>query len=150
MQAKIKEKHQIHRWPVNSPHKGPVTRKMLPFDVAIMYSKWQVFLWYMYFCYYKLTSKIVTTHGPQYPLSLAEDLLWSNRISSHCGLAKPYGSIDLGQHWLGKWIVASRHQAIPWINFHLSSVRTSDIHLRAISQVLAQPPIVKISIKLFI
>ena len=21
----------IHRWPVNSPHKGPVTRKMLPF-----------------------------------------------------------------------------------------------------------------------
>ena len=22
----------IHRWPVNYPHKGPVTRKMLPFD----------------------------------------------------------------------------------------------------------------------
>ena len=22
----------IHRWPVNSPHKGAVTRKMLPFD----------------------------------------------------------------------------------------------------------------------
>ena len=22
----------IHRWPVNSPHNGPVTRKMLPFD----------------------------------------------------------------------------------------------------------------------
>ena len=22
----------IHRWPVNSPHKGPVMRKMLPFD----------------------------------------------------------------------------------------------------------------------
>ena len=22
----------IHRWPVNSPHKGPVTREMLPFD----------------------------------------------------------------------------------------------------------------------
>ena len=38
--ALIKEKHQssaslavvrgIHRWPVNSPHKGPVTRKMFP------------------------------------------------------------------------------------------------------------------------
>ena len=26
----------IHRWPVNSPHKGPVTRKMLPFDDIIM------------------------------------------------------------------------------------------------------------------
>ena len=26
----------IHRWPVNSPHKWPVTRKMLPFDDVIM------------------------------------------------------------------------------------------------------------------
>ena len=27
----------IHLWPVNSPHKWPVTRKMLPFDDVIMY-----------------------------------------------------------------------------------------------------------------
>ena len=26
----------IHRWPVNSPHKRPVTRKMFPFDDIIM------------------------------------------------------------------------------------------------------------------
>ena len=26
----------IHRWPVDSPHKGPVTRKMFPFDDIIM------------------------------------------------------------------------------------------------------------------
>ena len=26
----------IHQWPVNSPHKGPVTRKMFPFDHVIM------------------------------------------------------------------------------------------------------------------
>ena len=26
----------IHRWPVNSPHKGPVMRKMFPFDDFIM------------------------------------------------------------------------------------------------------------------
>ena len=26
----------IHRWHVNSPHKGPVTRKMFPFDDVIM------------------------------------------------------------------------------------------------------------------
>ena len=26
----------IHRWPVKSPHKGPVTRKMFPFDDVIM------------------------------------------------------------------------------------------------------------------
>ena len=28
----------MHRWPVNSPHKGPVTRKMFPFDDVIMMS----------------------------------------------------------------------------------------------------------------
>ena len=26
----------IHRWPVNSPHKRPVTRKIFPFDDVIM------------------------------------------------------------------------------------------------------------------
>ena len=26
----------IHRWPVNSPHKGPVSRSMFPFDNVIM------------------------------------------------------------------------------------------------------------------
>ena len=26
----------IHRWPLNSPHKGPVTRKMFPFDDVIV------------------------------------------------------------------------------------------------------------------
>ena len=30
----------IHRWPVNSPHKGPVTRKMFPFD--------DVIIWFIY------------------------------------------------------------------------------------------------------
>ena len=29
----------IHRWPVNSPHKGPVTRKMFSFDDVIMSKK---------------------------------------------------------------------------------------------------------------
>ena len=29
----------IHRWPVDSPHKGPVTRKMFPFNDVIMKSQ---------------------------------------------------------------------------------------------------------------
>ena len=29
----------IHRWPVNSPHKYPVTRKMFPFDDVIVVSR---------------------------------------------------------------------------------------------------------------
>ena len=31
----------IHRGPVNSPHKWPVTRKMFPFDDVIMFDVWQ-------------------------------------------------------------------------------------------------------------
>ena len=30
----------IHRGPVNSPHKWPVTRKMFPFDDVIMHKQW--------------------------------------------------------------------------------------------------------------
>ena len=29
----------IHRWPVNSPHKRPVTRKMFPFDDVIIHTE---------------------------------------------------------------------------------------------------------------
>ena len=36
----------IHRGPVNSPHKGSVTRKMFPFDDVIMnFLNWCFFVW---------------------------------------------------------------------------------------------------------
>ena len=41
----------IHRLPVNSPHKGPVTRKMLPFDDVIM----GIFHQFRYFPYHSHT-----------------------------------------------------------------------------------------------
>ena len=34
--APLASSRGIHRWQVNSPHKGPVTRKMFPFDDVIM------------------------------------------------------------------------------------------------------------------
>ena len=30
----------IHRWLVNSPHQGPVTQKMIPFDDVIIFVDW--------------------------------------------------------------------------------------------------------------
>ena len=36
---------RIHRWPVNSPHKGTASRKMLPFDEVIMPDRRQVIIW---------------------------------------------------------------------------------------------------------
>ena len=40
----------IHRWPVNSPYKGPVTRKMFPFDDVIMVLQWGWFHNYFQQC----------------------------------------------------------------------------------------------------
>ena len=42
---------EIYRWPVNSPHKWPVTREIFPFDDTIMYvfkiiKKGNVNVWY--------------------------------------------------------------------------------------------------------
>ena len=45
---------EIHRWPVNSRHKGPVTRKMFPFDDVIMGSVESSMLqWHSYLCTYR-------------------------------------------------------------------------------------------------
>ena len=39
----------IHRWPVNSPHKWPVTRKMFPFDDVIMWNDVSIFVgWHLH------------------------------------------------------------------------------------------------------
>ena len=34
----------------------------------------------------------------------------------------PYGNVDLGQQWLGKWLGAGRQQAITWTNVDFSSM----------------------------
>ena len=59
-------------------------------------------------------------------------LVWFFTLT-HWGLVTPFGDIDPGQHWLRQWLVALQHQAITWANVDLSSVRSSGIHLRAIS-----------------
>ena len=47
---------RIHRWPVNSPHKGPVTRKIFPFDDVIM----RVFILSGWWCFVGCARKV---HG---------------------------------------------------------------------------------------
>ena len=70
------------------------------------------------------------------------------RILTHWGLVTPHGDRELSQPWLRKWLVAWRHQAITWTNVDWSSVKSSDIHVRAISQEMPQPSITKICLKI--
>ena len=45
---------RIHRWPMNSPHKGPVTRKLFSFDDVIM-----------------CTTTVLFKHSHKHPLRMA-------------------------------------------------------------------------------
>ena len=44
----------IHRWPVNSPHKWPVMRKMFPFDDVIMQCHEDVLAWKCFLRYWSV------------------------------------------------------------------------------------------------
>ena len=55
---------------------------------------------------------------------------------------------DLGQHSLRQWFAAWWQQAIVWTNVNLSSVKSSDTYLRAISPDLRWSSITKIRWKL--
>ena len=55
---------------------------------------------------------------------------------THCGLVMPYGDINLGQHWLRKWLVVWQHRAITWTNVGLSSVGPYDMHLIISQEIL--------------
>ena len=72
--------------------------------------------------------------------------IYCYQVLTHWGLVKPFGDIDLGQHWLRYWLVAWRHQAITWTNVDLSSARSSYIHLMVNLREI-HPPSVK-SVKL--
>ena len=60
----------IHRGPVNSPHKWPVTRKMFPFDDVVMFSSPDVIIlpWRVAIKLWNLPAdalKSVTSHNPR-------------------------------------------------------------------------------------
>ena len=61
----------IHRWPVNSPHKGPVTRKMVALDDVIM-----VAVFYAHRSD-KPTRKFVHIKSPDI-ITLTSTTIWSN------------------------------------------------------------------------
>ena len=78
---------------------------------------------------------------------MKETYLWPANLI-HCSLVTPYGDRDLGQHLLRSWLVAWWRQAITWADVDVSSVRSSGIHLRAISLEIPQPPFTKVSLKI--
>ena len=61
----------IHRWPVNSPHKWPVTRKLFPFDDVIMTVMWLTVA--------KVALKTLTLWETNVPT----DINWDQQVTGH-------------------------------------------------------------------
>ena len=70
----------IHRGPVNSPHKWPVTRKVFPFDDVIMYC---LILLCVYLAYQSKNMRTfpVALHG--WPSCECEDPFWRMETSTY-------------------------------------------------------------------
>ena len=60
----------------------------------------------------------------------------------------PYSDIDLDQHWLRKWLVAWRYQAITWTNADSPSMRFCDTHLTPISEEVFKISVREMSLKI--
>ena len=80
----------IHRWPVNSPHKWPVTRKMFPFHDVIMW-------WIMFIDEHKLNLRLC---------------LWSSNLQSkNVTLCKQFGRRRLIISYIG---LCNTHSRTPF------------------------------------
>ena len=101
IKAQIKENDQcsaslafvrrIHRWPVNSPHEEPVTRKMFPFNDVIMDL-------YLTQCNRKLT--------PQY-LNVAMQSMWSRWFTKYYEIFYNHIS-ELNSIYENNWVSISK------------------------------------------
>ena len=88
----------IHQWPVNSPHKRPVTQKMLPFDYVIMFhgnllmAAWVTsgLLFFIEICLTNFNFRhrwvIIYSHKPLYTIHRAYCMKYSIQDQCHkCG-----------------------------------------------------------------
>ena len=96
----------IRRWPVNSPHKGPVTRKKFPFDDVIMGSRWlentiQIPPWDCFTSIIQDDIIIVSSHY--------SDVIISTMASQVTGVTIVCSSASLGLVQIKEYTKALRH-----------------------------------------
>ena len=140
----------IHRWPVNSPHRGPVTRKMFPFDDVIMQdcdiivlvkSKLKRFqLWACRLFLNRLISQIpqrirhISHSGPFCGRSMGTFRLQNGTLWAlvHCGIVNLF-------YWVPRCRMQLTKDTNPWMHlFHIPqrSIQNRNVHISVLNGVL--------------
>ena len=94
----------IHRWPVNSPHKGQITRKMFPFGDVIMF--WR----FLVLCATPGATLQFSSENPLSPDRHRWDQTDTTAIVScstgtHCGITK---ASRIGLQQLSRFVISAR------------------------------------------
>ena len=129
----------IRRWPVNSPHKWPVTRKMFLFDDVNMYRRAPVMM--------------VAGHGRTRRIKDVRGIQRSMIDSPHKGPVMCYGlfvgsPVSFQVEWRVKWVAWNlmyRHQhdnfppwknyGVYWTYFGILTRKALSIHMKAVMDV---------------
>ena len=88
----------IHRRPVNSPHKWPVTRKMFPLDDVIMVGHEHLIMQLIAVSSHDIN--VLCTEGLRFKRQICIFISYRSTSLSHGGTATSCGDINVGQHWL--------------------------------------------------
>ena len=96
----------LHRGPVNSPHKWPVTRKMFPFDDVIMI---EVSVWVNDYVPYKTTDILFVKWAPGSWLEIMQPMKFctchgNNLVVKHCCLRKGKSCCDYTSNIPGNFL----------------------------------------------
>ena len=100
----------IHRWPVNSPHKWPVTREMFPFDDVIMLILLGQVVYIIDFCVTKLTDDILLN------LRTRNCHYWGFKIGMLLSNATSISIIIQYHLRIHTNRASSRNNIFPWLN----------------------------------
>ena len=106
--ASLAFQRRIHRWPVNSPHKWPVTRKMFPFDESscveliqdILRRSWFEAFMMNYICNYifKLSYRYLPLLGNCTNIKYFADAAFANKVNKYMFMGK--GTCIQGNYFL--------------------------------------------------
>ena len=119
----------IHRWPVNFPHKGPVTRKKFPFDDVIMIITTAIQLEimarpgcrHMLVCMETWIREPTLCDASHWDLNSVFRIWWYTSINQHPGICNtPYMVVGiLVCAGMCRHLTTCRHVAMWWHTTHL-------------------------------